>query len=100
MSAIITTKFRYQTAVNLINAMGGNGSQPIDSYYMFIGRTEAWADDDNPPTPQDSVYEENSARNSMLSLKLITSPKLVMLSLVIIGFLVKHILNMMIKMNY
>jgi hypothetical protein len=76
MSAIITTKFRYQTAVNLINAMGGNGSQADDSYYMFIGRTEPWADDENPPSPEDSISEENAARNAMLSLKLITAAKI------------------------
>jgi hypothetical protein len=76
MSAIITTKFRYQTAVNLINAMGGNGSQADDKYYLFIGRTEEWADEDNPPTPEDSVQQENDARFNMLSLKLITSPKI------------------------
>ena len=76
MSAIITTKFRYQTAVNLINAMGGNGSQADDSYYMFIGRTEPWTDDENPPIPEDSISEENSARNAMLSLKLITAAKI------------------------
>jgi hypothetical protein len=76
MSAIITTKFRYQTAVNLINAMGGNGSQADDSYYMFIGRTEPWTDDENPPMPEDSISEENAARNRMLSLKLITAAKI------------------------
>lgn len=76
MSAIITTKFRYQTAINLINAMGGNGSQADDSYYMFIGRSEEWTDDDNPPTPEDNSYDENDARFNMLSLKLITSPKI------------------------
>lgn len=75
MSAIITTKFRYQTAVNLINAIGGNGSQASDKYYLFIGRTEAWEDDENPPMPEDSVYQENDARFNMLSLKLITAPK-------------------------
>ena len=36
MSAIITTKFRYQTAANLINAIGGNGSQGADNYYLFF----------------------------------------------------------------
>jgi hypothetical protein len=76
MSAIITTKFRYQTAVNLINAMGGNGSQADDKYYLFIGRTEEWADEDNPPLPEDSIQQENDARFNMLSLKLITSPKI------------------------
>jgi hypothetical protein len=76
MSAIITTKFRYQTAVNLINAMGGNGSQTDDKYYLFIGRTEAWSDDDNPPLPEDSVQQEIDARYNMLSLKLITAPKI------------------------
>lgn len=75
MSAIITTKFRYQTAINLINAIGGNGSQAIDKYFLFIGRTEEWDDDNNPPTPEDSVSQENDARYNMLSLKLITSPK-------------------------
>lgn len=75
MSAIITTKFRYQTAINLINAIGGNGSQDVDKYFLFIGRTEAWNDDNNPPTPEDSTAQENDARYNMLSLKLITSPK-------------------------
>ena len=75
MSAIITTKFRYQTAVNLINAIGGNGSQADDSYYLFIGRTEEWTDDENPPTPADSTYDENSARFNMLSLKKIIPSK-------------------------
>lgn len=75
MSAIITTKFRYQTAVNLINAIGGNGSQDTDSYYLFIGRTEEWADDQNPPLPTDSSYDENDARFNMLSLKKIIASK-------------------------
>ena len=76
MSAIITTKFRYQTAVNLINAIGGNGSQADDSYYLFIGRTESWTDDANPPAPTDRVYDENDARFNMLSLKKIISTKI------------------------
>lgn len=76
MSAIITTKFRYQTAVNLINAMGGNGSQDTDSYYLFIGRTEEWDDDQNPPIPADSTSDENSARFNMLSLKKIIASKI------------------------
>jgi hypothetical protein len=73
MSAIITTKFRYQTAQNLINAIGGNGSQGTESYYLFIGRTESWSNDNTPPTPADSPNNENDARYNMLSLKKITS---------------------------
>ena len=76
MSAIITTKFRYQTAANLINAIGGNGSQGADNYYLFIGRTQPWTDDANPPTPSDRAYDENDARFNMLSLKKIISTKI------------------------
>lgn len=74
MSAIITTKFRYQSAANLLNAIGGNGSQTPESYYLFIGRAMAWPiADATPTTPLDRIYDENDAMQNMLALKKITS---------------------------
>lgn len=74
MSAIITTKFRYQTAANLINALGGNGTQGLESYYIFIGRSFPWPVSDNQPTtPQDRVVDENDAKQNIIALKKITS---------------------------
>lgn len=72
MSAIITTKFRYQSATNLLNALGGNGSQGSESYYLFIGRSFPWAVDTSPPLPQDRLSEENDAMQNMIALKKLT----------------------------
>ena len=74
MSAIITTKFRFQSAANLLNAIGGNGSQTPESYYIFIGRSMAWPIADASPTvPQDRLFDESDAMQNMLALKKITS---------------------------
>ena len=74
MSAIITTKFRYQSAANLLNAIGGNGSQSPEAYYLFIGRSMPWPiADATPTTPTDRLYDENDAIQNMLALKKITS---------------------------
>lgn len=74
MSAIITTKFRYQTAANLINALGGNGTQGAESYYVFIGRTFAWpVSDSNPTVPQDRFLDENDAKQNIVALKKVSS---------------------------
>lgn len=74
MSAIITTKFRFQSAANLLNAIGGNGSQTPESYYIFIGRSMAWPiADASPTTPQDRLFDEIDAMQNILALKKITS---------------------------
>ena len=74
MSAIITTKFRYQTAANLINAIGGNGTQGAESYYVFIGRAFPWPVSDTTPTvPQDRFTDENDAKQNIIALKKISS---------------------------
>lgn len=74
MSAIITTKFRYQSAANLLNAIGGNGSQSPENYYLFIGRSMSWPIADSAPTtPLDRLNDENDALQNMIALKKITS---------------------------
>lgn len=74
MSAIITTKFRYQSAANLLNAIGGNGSQTPETYYLFIGRSMAWpVADTQPTTPVDQFFDENDALQNMIALKKISS---------------------------
>ena len=74
MSAIITSKFRYQTATNLLNAIGGNGSQSPESYYLFIGRSMTWPiSDATPTTPTDRLYDENDAMQNIIALKKISS---------------------------
>ena len=69
MSAIITTKFRYQNAVNLASILSGSGS---DSFYLFIGRTFSWPNDSNPPLPNDSQFEEYDTKHNILALKKIS----------------------------
>lgn len=69
MSAIITTKFRYQNASNLAALLGGSGS---DSYYLFIGRTFAWPNDSNPPLPNDAQFDEYDTKRNIIALKKIS----------------------------
>lgn len=69
MSAIITTKFRYQNASNLASLLGGSGS---DTFYLFIGRTFAWANDASPPLPTDTQYNENDTKQNIIALKKIS----------------------------
>lgn len=74
MSAIITTKFRYQNATNLLNAIGGNGSQSPESYYLFVGRSMPWPVSDSQPTvPSDRILDENDAMQNIIAMKKITS---------------------------
>jgi hypothetical protein len=66
MSAIITTKFRYQNANTLVQGLNGTLD---DVYYLFIGRSFAWTSDSSPPTPDDSQYHEYDAQQNILALK-------------------------------
>jgi hypothetical protein len=70
MAAIITSKFRFQAAKNLIAAIGGNGAQTPESYYLFVGRSMPWTGSDTAPaSPQDRLSDELDAKQNMLAMK-------------------------------
>lgn len=65
MAAIITNKFRLQNAKSFMNAS--------DNYYMFIGRPQPWSDEISPDTPIDSISDDFSIWDDMMSVKKISS---------------------------
>ena len=70
MPAIITTKFRYQNARNLITDI----SDTNNSYYLFVARAQAWTPSDTSvPTPQDRLSDEYDAWSNTIALKRIAS---------------------------
>lgn len=70
MPAIITTKFRYQNARNLITDI----SDTSNSYYLFVARAQAWTPSDTSvPTPQDRLSDEYDAWSNAIALKRIAS---------------------------
>lgn len=73
MAAIITTKFRYKNAENLLSALSGAGS---DNYYLFIGRSFAWPSDSSPPAPTDTQFGEFDAQANVLALKKLAATNL------------------------
>lgn len=68
MSAILTTKFRNQTARSFINSMAGANN----FLYMFEGQTLPWPNDSNPPDPTESVAGYKTIWDNMLAAKLVT----------------------------
>jgi hypothetical protein len=66
MTAIITSQFRLDMAKKLITDVIAS------SYYLFIGRSEPWANDASPDTPYDNQYSTHfDAYQKMQSMKLI-----------------------------
>ena len=39
------------------------------SYYYFLGQTLGWVDENNPPSPVDSLTYEHAARNEIITIK-------------------------------
>ena len=39
------------------------------SYYYYLGQTLSWADENNPPSPVDSLLYEHAARNEIITIK-------------------------------
>lgn len=66
MSAIITTKFRYQNANTLVQGLAG---ELDDVYYLGIGRAFPWSSESSPPTPTDVQSTEFDAQRNLLALK-------------------------------
>ena len=65
MTAIITSQTRTFNAARVKSAFGV--SEP--SQYLFIGKPTAWANDNIPDQPADSLETVNNARRDMTSLK-------------------------------
>lgn len=70
MAAIITEKFRLHNAKEFRASAQSDGTNQM---YMFIGRPLSWADDNNPPTPVDSLNDEYDAYANMTALKEVAS---------------------------
>ena len=83
MAAIITNKFRINNAEQFVESF--SEASPT-TYYLFIGRSHAWASDvdaqgntiaegtdASPPTPNDDVASEFYNYDDMLGAKLIAS---------------------------
>lgn len=73
MSAIITTKFRYENAKSFISSVAS------DSLYLFLGKSDAWSNsvtvttDSTAPIPADTIVEENDARQNFMAAKKVTA---------------------------
>ena len=67
MTAIITNNFRLNAAKEFVDDVENNSS-----YYLFIGRSEAWTNDASPDTPYDNTYALADAWQSMQAMKEIT----------------------------
>lgn len=63
MSAIVTNKFRQSNAKNFYDSFG------TDKYYLFVGRSEAWVNDNSPPIPNDSIVSETKQYRDMIAAK-------------------------------
>jgi hypothetical protein len=73
MPAIITTKFRYQNARNLIADI----SNVSNSYYLFVARAQAWSPSDTSvPTPVDRQFDEYDAWANTIAMKRIASSQI------------------------
>jgi len=83
MAAIITNKFRINNAEQFVESFSETAAT---TYYLFVGRSHAWATDSDgqgrsinegtdasPPTPNDDVSSEFYNYDDMLGAKLITS---------------------------
>lgn len=70
MPAIITTKFRFQNARNLITDI----SNSAVSYYMFVARAQPWSQSDSTvPTPVDRLSDEYDAWSNVIAMKRIVA---------------------------
>ena len=83
MAAIITNKFRINNAEQFVESFSETAAT---TYYLFVGRSHAWATDSDgqgrsinegtdasPPTPNDDVSSEFYNYDDMLGAKLLTS---------------------------
>ena len=66
MPALVTKKFRSQTAEKFLEAI----SQGISRFYIFVGKASSFADDNNPPAPTTSIQNvEFDIYRDMIAMK-------------------------------
>lgn len=65
MSAIVTSKMRTHAAKQFIASFTDN----TQSVYLFIARTLPWDNENSPPLPVDSEYDQSQMYREMLSSK-------------------------------
>jgi hypothetical protein len=75
MPATITDKYKRLMLDGMWNSfynLGIDSGQDSDRYYIGIGRTETWSDDDNPPTPAPDQQTITTFQTGMQGVKLVT----------------------------
>ena len=75
MSATITDKFKRQVLQDLFNSFHGIGldtGQDSDRYFVGLSRSEAWTDENAPPTPYPSKEDVREFQTSLQGIKRIT----------------------------
>lgn len=65
MTAIVTNKFRFANLRRAKRRLDAG----TDQLYLTIGRSESWADDNNPPTPNLDYDDELKAREAIQGAK-------------------------------
>ena len=70
MAAIITNQFRIHNAESYIEGFSESAATNI---YLFIGRPQAWPNDNSPTTPADNNDTAFNAYDDMVALKRVTS---------------------------
>jgi hypothetical protein len=63
MSAIITSKFRLDTTEKFVDSLTSN------TFYMGLGRSNAWTDDTTPDNPYENDYTINTLWENMFAMK-------------------------------
>ena len=67
MAAIIPSKFRLDTTDKFLASLASN------TFYMALGRPNAWTDDTVPTTPYENDYTKNTLWEKMFAMKKIAS---------------------------
>lgn len=63
MSAIITSKFRLDTTNNFVNSLTHN------QFYMALGRSNVWTDENTPDIPYENDNNNNTLWQNMFAMK-------------------------------
>lgn len=69
MASILKFPISVNNALNFIERYNGDESPVEDFLYVGIGKETAWADDNNPPTPSDTIDEMRSFWDSLIGVQ-------------------------------
>jgi hypothetical protein len=72
MTGFLYTNFSTQNVLNFRNSLLRTVPD-ADSVYLFIGRDTVWADENNPPAPNESVTTDIETRNNIIAIKKIAA---------------------------